>query len=200
MTKMISGDWFPGAVPDNVVLGEGVHIETAASFSRFRSRRPAAASFGDHSSAYVGCMFDLGPDAELHVGPWTLLNGLWVIADACVSIGSHGLISWNVVVMDTYRASRDAAIRREQLKAFARSRDPDRLACRNPADAPRGVIIEDNVWIGFDCCILPGVRIGAGSVIGARSVVACDIPPNTLAAGNPARIIRTLVNGGGVHD
>ncbi len=194
MTRIIPGDWFPGAIPNNVVLGDGVHIETTSSFSRFRSRRPAAATFGDHSSAYAGCMFDLGPNAELHVGPWTLLNGLWVIADAHVSIGSHGLISWNVVIMDTYRASHDAATRREQLKTYARSRDPDVLSYHDPADAPRPVKIEDNVWISFDCCILPGVRIGAGSVIGARSVVDIDIPPNSLAAGNPARIIRTLGN------
>jgi acetyltransferase-like isoleucine patch superfamily enzyme len=122
-----------------------------------------------------------------------LLNGLWVIADAEITIGSYGLISWNVVVMDTYRAARDAALRREQLRAFAAARDPQVFSAADRGDGPRPVIIEDNVWIGFDCCILPGVRIGAGSVIGARSVVDSDIPSSSVAAGNPAKVIRSLV-------
>jgi hypothetical protein len=50
------------------------------------------------------------------------------------------------------------------------------------------VCIGDDVWIGFGCIILPGVRIGAGSVIGARSVVDQDIPSGVVACGNPARI------------
>lgn len=193
MTRSIPGDWFPGTIPDNVVLGQGVHIETSCSFARFRSRMPVAARFGDHCSAYAGCMFDLGPQAQMDIGAWTLLNGLWVIADAEITIGSYGLISWNVVVMDTYRAARDVAVRRGQLRTFAVDRDPQVFSDADPGDGPRPVTIEDNVWIGFDCCILPGVRIGAGSVIGARSVVDSDIPPNSLAAGNPAKVIRSLV-------
>jgi acetyltransferase-like isoleucine patch superfamily enzyme len=54
------------------------------------------------------------------------------------------------------------------------------------------VTIEDNVWIGDKVTILPNVRIGEGSVIGANSVVTKDIPPFCVAAGNPAKIIRKL--------
>jgi len=52
------------------------------------------------------------------------------------------------------------------------------------------VIIEDNVWIGESVCILAGVTIGRGAVIGANSVVTKDIPEGTIAAGNPAKIIK----------
>jgi lipopolysaccharide O-acetyltransferase len=51
-------------------------------------------------------------------------------------------------------------------------------------------IIEDNVWIGEMVCVLPGVRIGHGSVIGAGSIVTKDIPENCIAVGNPARVIK----------
>jgi maltose O-acetyltransferase len=47
-------------------------------------------------------------------------------------------------------------------------------------------IIEDDVWLGAGVTVLPGRRIGTGSIIGAGSVVATDIPPFTIAAGNPA--------------
>lgn len=56
------------------------------------------------------------------------------------------------------------------------------------------VIIGDNVWIGGDATILPGVTIGDNVVIGAGSVVTKDIPSNVVIAGNPAKIIKTLSN------
>jgi len=53
--------------------------------------------------------------------------------------------------------------------------------------------IGSGVWIGGGAIVLPGVRIGDGAVIGAVSVVTRDVPPDMLALGNPARIVRSLV-------
>jgi acetyltransferase-like isoleucine patch superfamily enzyme len=53
-----------------------------------------------------------------------------------------------------------------------------------------GITIEDDVWLGSSSVVVDGVRIGRGSVIGAGSVVTKDIPPFSIAVGNPARVIR----------
>ena len=52
------------------------------------------------------------------------------------------------------------------------------------------IVIEDDVWIGANCIILSGVRIGKGSVIGAGSVVTSEIPAFSIAAGSPAKVIK----------
>jgi maltose O-acetyltransferase len=54
------------------------------------------------------------------------------------------------------------------------------------------IIIGDDCWIGGNAVICPGVKIGNGCTIGAGSVVTKDIPDNSLAVGNPARVIREL--------
>lgn len=52
------------------------------------------------------------------------------------------------------------------------------------------VTISDDVWIGANVIILPGVHIGTGSVIGAGSIVTKNIPPSVVAVGNPAKVIK----------
>lgn len=56
------------------------------------------------------------------------------------------------------------------------------------------VTIEDNVWIGANVTILPGVVVGRGSVIAAGSVVTKSVPPNSLVAGVPAKVIKEQIN------
>jgi acetyltransferase-like isoleucine patch superfamily enzyme len=60
------------------------------------------------------------------------------------------------------------------------------------AEKPRPVIIEDNVWIGFDSVILPGVRLGRGAVIGCKTIITKDVPPYAVMVGNPPRLIKFL--------
>lgn len=56
----------------------------------------------------------------------------------------------------------------------------------------RGIVIEDGAWIGAGACVLDGVRIGRGSVVGANAVVTRDVPDHTLAVGSPAKCVRSL--------
>jgi acetyltransferase-like isoleucine patch superfamily enzyme len=61
---------------------------------------------------------------------------------------------------------------------------------REQGGSRKGIVIEDNCWLGHRVTVLDGVTIGKGSVIGAGSVVTEDIPPNSIAVGSPARVIR----------
>ncbi|GAA6391971.1 DapH/DapD/GlmU-related protein [Megasphaera sp.] len=56
------------------------------------------------------------------------------------------------------------------------------------------IVIEDNVWIGDNVVILPNVKIGYGSIVGANSVVTEDIPPSSIAVGIPVKVIKVWNN------
>lgn len=61
-------------------------------------------------------------------------------------------------------------------------------------ESAKPIWIEDNVWIGGGAIVMPGVRIGMNSVVGAGAIVTKDVPPNVVVAGNPARIIKNINN------
>lgn len=61
------------------------------------------------------------------------------------------------------------------------------------------ITIGDNCWLGGNVIVLPGVNIGSGSVIGAGSVVTHDIPPSSLAYGNPAKVVRKITEKDSIH-
>jgi maltose O-acetyltransferase len=63
---------------------------------------------------------------------------------------------------------------------------------RDKWEAARPITIGDNVWLGGGALVLPGVTIGDNTVVGAGAVVTRDLPPNVVAVGNPARIIRAV--------
>jgi acetyltransferase-like isoleucine patch superfamily enzyme len=61
-----------------------------------------------------------------------------------------------------------------------------------PVGNTKPVIFEDNVWIGDSAIICKGVRIGKNSIIGAGAVVTKNVPPNSIFAGNPAKLVKEL--------
>ncbi|GIF16075.1 maltose O-acetyltransferase [Actinoplanes teichomyceticus] len=63
---------------------------------------------------------------------------------------------------------------------------------RDKWEAAKPITIGDNVWLGSGAIVLPGITIGANTVVGAGAVVTRDLPANVVAAGNPARVVRTI--------
>lgn len=191
--RRIDGDWYGGVVPENVTVHPDAHLESSYSFYDYRSRQACGAAFGRGSSMYLGTMLDVGAAGCVTVGEFAILNGPRIICDSRIVIGDYALVAWRVVVMDTYRLPFDADRRRDLIHAGPGGgwRVPAGEATARPVNIGR------NVWIGFDSCVLPGVSIGEGSIVGARSVVTCDVPPFTIVAGNPARAIRSSLEDSG---
>jgi maltose O-acetyltransferase len=116
-------------------------------------------------------------DARISIGDHAFINyGLSISAYKQVDIGRHCQLGHYTLILD---------------------RNEHGVEEREVAPPPAQVIIEDHVWIGSRAIILPGVRIGHHSVVGAGSVVTKDIPANCLAVGVPARVARRFVRTGG---
>ena len=108
--------------------------------------------------------------ALLELGNHVFLNQGSIVNCGChVRIGSNTLVGDFAVISDDDEHSIDGGpVRREPI------------------------IIGDNVWIGRNALVLPGVTIGDNSVIGAGAVVTTDIPADSIAVGSPARVVRTM--------
>lgn len=185
--RTLPGDWYRGTIPDNVLVDPTAYVETTHSFLLYRSTAPAGVSIGKGASAYKGVMFDVGPSGRVIIGDYALVHGARMICDERIEIGDYALISWNVLLMDSYRVPFERQARRAALRHAATT--PGRALSGGTA---RPVTVGANAWIGFDVCVLPGVTIGEGAIVGARSVVTRDVPPHTIVAGNPACVIRRI--------
>ena len=122
------------------------------------------------------CTKDYKP--EIHISDNTLIRrNSHITAINKIRIGENVLTGTNVLISDNAHgesSKQDMNIQPTSRKLVSKGE----------------VVIEDNVWIGNNVCILGGVKIGIGSIIGANAVVTKDIPPYSIAAGVPAKIIK----------
>ncbi len=117
--------------------------------------------------------------ATIKIGNNTRLHGTCIHAYSSIEIGNNCLIAANCQILDG--SGHDPSF-------------PDVDNRINTSGQARPIKIEDSVWIGINCVILPGVIIGRGSIISANSVVVKDVPPMVIAGGNPAKIIKSYTN------
>lgn len=124
--------------------------------------------------------------ADVSIGSHTFIGGSKIISASRIRIGNDVLISWGCYIVDHDSHSLLWSFRRDDVRNwYVGTKVWDHVAT-----AP--VTIGNRAWIGFNTLVLKGVTIGDGAVIGAGSVVTRSIPPNVVAAGNPARVIRAL--------
>ena len=133
---------------------------------------------------------------EVIIGNNTFINnGTSLISKNKITIGNHVTIAWGCTIYDHNSHSLDY---RERQKDINRQNEDYRegrnfIASKNwDVVKSKPIIIEDNVWIGFDSVVLSGVTIGEGAIVGARSVVRENVEPWTVVAGNPAVVIKRL--------
>lgn len=110
-----------------------------------------------------------------------------------IEVGKNFFANYNCTIIDVAKVTIGDNCQMAPNVAIYTAGHPVHPAARNTAyEYGIEVTIGDNVWIGGNTVILPGVHIGNNAVIGAGSVVTKDIPDNVIAAGNPCRVIRGI--------
>jgi acetyltransferase-like isoleucine patch superfamily enzyme len=124
-----------------------------------------------------GVWITMGPAARVRIGEGTFLNlGVMVAATELVEIGDHCMFANGSFVTDANHRFDDPALP-VPWQGFT-SKGPTRVG--------------DNVWCGANVVVTSGVTIGERCVIGANSVVTEDVPPFSIAAGAPARVLKSV--------
>ena len=124
--------------------------------------------------------------ASVFIGNYTYIGGSNIISAKKIFIGDNVIISWGCYIVDHNSHAISFEKRSVDVSNWGRGiKDWDHVL-------KKPIVINNKAWIGFNAIILKGVTIGEGAIIGAGSVVTKDVPPYTIVAGNPARIIREL--------
>jgi acetyltransferase-like isoleucine patch superfamily enzyme len=140
---------------------------------------------GDGSIIHANITFE-EEGGNIRIGSRTFIGRSHLICYRSIVIGDDVIMSWGITIVDHDSHSLEWEQRKDDVREWARGRKKWDHVMHAP------VIICDKVWIGFNVSILKGVTIGEGAIIAACSVVTRDVPPFSLAAGNPARVVRSL--------
>ncbi|MGI5159685.1 sugar O-acetyltransferase [Microbispora sp. CA-102843] len=179
--RMLAGDLYIADDPDSAKIAQ----RAVALLEAYRLQTIA----GDHDLArqtLAQVLGSLGPDA--YVKP-----PLFVDYGENIHIGARTFINYNLTALDvaTITIGQDCQIG-PGVQLLTPTHPVEPQPRRDKLEAARPITIGDNVWLGGGVIVCPGVDIGDNSVIGAGAVVTRDIPANTVAVGNPARVVRAI--------
>lgn len=177
---MLQGALYRGDDPELVAL----HLRAQALLERF-NRAPAA-----DEPARRALLTELlgGFGAGAVVKP-----SLRCDYGSNITIGDRTFINYDAVLLDCNRISIGADVQMGPGVHLYTATHPLDLATRvSGLESALPITIHDGVWLGGRAVVCPGVTIGAGTVVGAGSVVTRDLPAGVLAVGNPCRVVRGL--------
>ena len=164
-----------------VRIGRG----TTIAWRRLKRAAGNQLSVGEDSIIHADISFEES-GGKIDIGSRTFVGRSHLVCYRSLTIGDDVIMSWGITVVDHDSHSIEWDKRRNDVLDWGKGQKN----WQHIAQAP--VIIGNKAWVGFNVSILKGVTIGEGAVIGACSVVTRDIPPYSVAVGNPARVVRSL--------
>lgn len=178
--RMLAGDLYISDDPDNERESKRA-VKLQSQYTAAYAEDPDGAR-----PILADLLGSLGDDA--HIKP-----PLYVDYGTFISVGARTFINYNLTALDVapITIGEDCQIG-PNVQLLTPTHPVEPQPRRDRLEAAKPISIGDNVWLGGGAIILPGVTIGDNSLIGAGSVVTRDIPANSVALGNPARVVREI--------
>lgn len=181
----------------NLKIHPSVILDPAASIKFFNLPKKTHVSLKIGQDSHIFSHFNfLRPDATISVGKRCQIGSVDFVAAQEINVGDDCIMAWGITIIDTDTHSLDWENRKNDVKQCYQDYLTDRNNFIKNKDwshvVNKSINIGDKVWVGLNVIVLKGVTIGDNSVIGAGSVVTKNIPPYSLIAGNPAKVIKSL--------
>lgn len=174
--------------------GVGTRIEAIYIDVRVRQESRIYVSIGNYSHVGGTFVFERGVGSVTIGSKSSIGGGCKIICtqEEGIRIGNNVMLSWDCTLMDSDAHSPNPDIRANDAYDWKCGVDANKIGVYKDWSQVKSapIVIEDNVWLGFEVAVMKGVRIGRGAVIGARSLVTSDVAPFCIYAGNPARFVR----------
>lgn len=172
------------------ILGDNFNLELHAPQNQRQYLSIGEKSMIDSSFVFETESGHISIGDRVHIG-----GGTQLISRDGITIGNDVIMAWNCTIYDHNSHSVNWEERKDDVTTEWESASLGLSPLTNKnwsvvKSAP--IHICDKAWLGFGVTVLKGVTIGEGAVIAAGSVVTKDVPPYTLAGGNPAVVIRSL--------
>ena len=181
-TRLLNGmlGWF-------VCAGRSIEVGAGSTVRWWGLRGRSRGSLRIGKESIIRCRVDFdGHNGRVVVGDRCYIGASHLVCHTGISIGDDVIISWGVTIVDHDSHALDWDRRQDDVAQWKRGQKQwDSVAI-----AP--VTIGSKAWIGFGVSVLKGVTVGEGAVLGACAVVTRDVPPYSVVAGNPARVVRRL--------
>lgn len=182
--QKIPGDWYPGSIPANIVVGQDSVVESSFSFKHFFSIRPQALIIGNRVTLWRTSI-SLETDGEMEIGDDCYIANASLVCSRKIIIGSRVFIAGGVTIADSDFHPITPALRMADTIALSPVGDHT----KRPVIKSKPVIIGDDVWIGFNATILKGITIGKGSIIEPGAMVVSNVREGETISGNPGKPI-----------
>ncbi len=179
----IPGDWFSGRIPNNIVVGPNCVIDSSFCFKHFYSTLPVGLRVGRDVTLWRTSVA-VEEGGLLEIGDGTYVGNASLVCSQRISIGARVMIAGGVTIADSDFHPLEPAARLADTIALSPRGDRH----HRPSVTAKEVVIEDDVWIGWNATILKGIRVGAAAVIEPGAVVTRDVAAGTTVSGNPARV------------
>lgn len=181
--KPLEGDWCNFPIPQNIEVGENSLIDSSSCFKKFFSKLSIGLKLGSNITLQSPALAT-EEKGYIEIGDFSFISSAAIIASNKIIIGKYVFIAGGVTIVDTDFHPLDAAARIADTIAISTVGDKS----KRPMFDSLPVVIEDDVWIGFNATILKGVTVGRGSIIHPGAVVLKNVPAGAVVSGNPAQI------------